>query len=346
MGQPAARRQKLTYLTEEGRKKLFGLEYPLVVGGGKATPDLFFTGVIQLDSEKQTTRVEVLAFGRDSKDLEPTGIVIQVKTDRPLLADTGSSFVLNRRALRDREREDDAEAIRDAESRREGKTEPALKSMQRLVELKLYLDDVAVGLEPDRANPGNARFTCRPPRPGEKVRFALKNLSDRRLAVVLQINGMNTLYEEKLEAIRCRKWVLPPEARPLIIDGFYVKETGKNRKEFVVLPEKESRQEVLGDAAQGTIQMHVFVEGPEKKEEEFEDRLITRGLPDRAWNTARRSLTTPAAAQAPDGQPVENSYPGSDRTQPETRGWKQAADGRFPQPPGTAAPLYPVLPQS
>jgi hypothetical protein len=299
-GVAAARRQKLTYLTEEGRKKLFGFEYPLVVGGGKATPDLFFTGIVRLDPEKQTTRVEVLAFGRDSKDLEPTGILIEAKTDRPLLADSGSSFVLNHRALwgMDRDRQNDAEAIRDAGSRRAGKKEPALKSMQRLVELKLYLDDVPVALEPDRTNPGGARFTCRPPRRDEKVRFALKNLSDQRVAVVLQINGMNTLYEQKFEAMRCNKWVLPPNTKPVIIDGFYIKDEGKNRKEFVVLPDAASRQEILRNAAQGTIQMHVFVEGPEKKEEEtFEDKLITRGLPNRAWNTAKRSLTTPAAAR-------------------------------------------------
>ncbi len=296
----AESKQGINYLKAEGRKKLFALTYPLAAGNRTARPDLFLTGVVMLDPKSHKTKVVIAGFGKDSARVEPIGVEFEVKTDRAILADAGQGFVLNARSLRTKLRgpQGDLFAEEDATDREEKKKEPVSQSKEKLVELEKFINDEPVPFVPDPDNPGEDRFTARDPKENDKVKFVLTNKSQQRVAVVLKVNGMNTLYQQKDEALRCNKWVLNPGDAPLTIDGFYVNDTGKESKlPFVVKPDADSEQEVLADESQGTIELHVFVEGGGTAPKE-EEQVTTRGLSRRQWAAAQRGLARPADAQS------------------------------------------------
>jgi hypothetical protein len=297
-GHAAAQKQKLTYLTADGRKKLLDLEYPLWVGDRKARPDLFLTGFVGLDPKTHKTTVVLAYFDKGTDKITPITdprnpqqtLKFEVPTDRAILADAGQSFVLSKRSMTKRNADDDLFADQDAQQREDGKKDNAITdTKERLVELKMFINDEEVLFETDPDNPGDGRFSCRDPKQGDKVYFTVTNKSSDRVAVVLKINGMNTLYEEKDEARLCRKWILDPGDKPLTVDGIYVNDSGtENKKPFSVLSDEDSAQEVLASSESGTISLHVFVEGSGGGDED--EGLKTRGLSKRKLLAAKRSI--------------------------------------------------------
>ena len=95
------------------------------------------------------------------------------------------------------------------------------------------------------------------PKEKDAVSFRLENTDPKFLyAVVLKINGKNTLFGEDLEAGQCLKWILPPGAK-LGILGF--QEDDKSYREFKILSAKDSDEATVryGDLA-GMLRMIAY----------------------------------------------------------------------------------------
>jgi hypothetical protein len=94
------------------------------------------------------------------------------------------------------------------------------------------------------------------PKATDRVEFTLSNPTPGTYAVVLLVNGENTLYQERIAPAACRKWVLGPDMS-VTIRGFQV---GPDRvAPFTVLPPEEPLPDAVryGDHA-GTFRLVVF----------------------------------------------------------------------------------------
>ncbi len=306
-------KQRINYLTVDGRKKLFELNYPVVSGNKPLPADIFFTGFFKIDLTKRTTAVALAAFTRDSPKVQPLNIEFEVKTDRNILADASQGFVIPRAALKKRGAFDDhfdemGNTSAQKEKKEKEKQKEAKKPAQneqdtnkeRLAELRMFVrseaGDYEVTYLPDPTNPGQKNFkTDRPLTVGDRVYFKLTNLSNQRIAVVLFVNGVNTLYEGKGDSRDLPKWVLDPGDQPLVVSGYYTGDTGeKNVKAFTVVPES-AMDEPLSDATIGTVQMHVFGEAAETPTSQ--DAPGTRGLSRAEWEKAQRKGSSLASLQ-------------------------------------------------
>jgi hypothetical protein len=259
----AAEMNGADYRTPEGRRKLFAAEYPLAWGGKSARPDAILTGAAAIDPKNRDLRVTIYAcYGPEDepKPLKRFTAPIDVNT----LVEAGRSFRLRglfdkgeadapAEKVQERARE---EAIKASAAVREGEEKhPAAAEAEAPVMLKVTYDGREVPL---RFKDGRAEIE--EPRQGQKVRLTLarRDAGKERLAVVLKVNGENTLYRQRLRDLECSKWVLEPGAAPLVIEGFQIQ--GKHEaEEFVVLSREESKAgEIYYGKDVGTITMTVF----------------------------------------------------------------------------------------
>jgi hypothetical protein len=136
------------------------------------------------------------------------------------------------------------------------------------VKLEVVYDGVAAALEPD-GDTGQGRLGVRlaPGKPSQRVTFRLENTGEKRLAVLLCLDGKNTIAinNESLTApdkppARFRMYVLEPHVR-YEITGMLMDEQG-TRRPFEVAAE-DATSLAYGAMAEGTrgkIQMIVYGE--------------------------------------------------------------------------------------
>jgi hypothetical protein len=264
----AARDKKATYLTAEGRKKLFAEKYPLAWGDKDVTVDAFLTGLVKMspDLAKATVTIEEWLPGKDRAN---TLAQFEVPTNRLLLADLNRNFILSKRSLNKglKIEEPDPDAVASAAGGggpvRIPKAPPPTD------------DDTFDGLLDFRAHYGNEEFKpgadnrLPAPRDGQEVYFTVEAKKER-LGVVVLVNGVNTLGEEGVdrEPDQYSMWVLEPGKR-YTIRGYYTMENAKNAAEagkrksymrrFEVLSESESLLAELGDPnKRGKIELILF----------------------------------------------------------------------------------------
>jgi hypothetical protein len=208
--------KKSSYLDADYRQKLFGLNYPLAWGKNAVKVDAFLTGMVVLGRDFRKTTVLIEAFDVKNNKIEEL-LRFTVETDRSILADSGESFSLVKRG-------DDADAndvaIEDVSARNEGKVKAASTSVDSLVGLEIYYNDQ---LQQLIADPGTGEKRVPEPKEGAKVHFVLRNKSAEKLAVVLRVNGLNTLNKEgpERQIDRCTRWILAPR-KEYAIRGFYL----------------------------------------------------------------------------------------------------------------------------
>ena len=190
------------HLTTEGRTKLFEGEYPLAWGQTKVVPDAFLVGVVQIDGNFQTAVVGISVFDRQNLKLRAvTKFGARLTTNE--LAEVGTSFTTRglfsggQVSFSNEERE--KKAVREA-----GQIAALIKTKQARhplddpaspVILTVRYDGQSVPIE---FRDGGA-FVCEP-NEGQQVSFVLqrRDASDKnRYAVVLKVNGENTLYRQK-----------------------------------------------------------------------------------------------------------------------------------------------------
>src|SRR5262249_52683566 len=151
-----------------------------------------------------------------------------VDTDRTILADCGVNFVVPPDLLR-------TPLQADVQAAKRGKR----------VILPDFPVDVVVHYngekQPLEEEDGQVKLRAPAPAAGDTVTFDLQNNSKDRLGVILAVDGVSTLFKERLgdkAPAECTKWILEP-GETLGVSGFYIKERGpKNLQPFKVLPEE------------------------------------------------------------------------------------------------------------
>lgn len=201
------------YADPSGRKQLFEARYPLAWGKDKVAVDAFLTGLAVIDRDFRKTTVIIQAFDPKNLDLQEVAR-FTVDTDRSILSDSGESFALVKRG-------DDADeaAVEDVAQRNNAGKPKGLESIESALELEVYYDGQKQTITADGA--GNQRLP--EPGDGKRIEFKLRNKTRETLAVVLRVNGVNTLNKEgpERQVDRCTKWVLEP-GKPYTIKGFYL----------------------------------------------------------------------------------------------------------------------------
>jgi hypothetical protein len=270
------------HLTPEGRAKLFTTDYPLAWGGKSVKPDAFLTGEIRYSDDLKEMDVRVLFFTRDSENLEEMRR-FKCLTGSRNLVNGGFSFT---RGLFDKGSPKMGGAERLAQASREalltsqsgGKrtANPATSDKSPVELVVLYGPKTPPGIKfqgkpiPFEIVDGKAFV----PEPNEQQDVALlirkKDPSSKEtFAVVVKVNGQNTLFKETQSAERCHQWLLGPNNPEKLIEGFQVSDT-EVRKFVVRSPEESRANEVRYGDDVGIIQMIVFKElAPDAKPDDL-----------------------------------------------------------------------------
>ncbi|HJZ59846.1 MAG TPA: hypothetical protein VKE74_33195 [Gemmataceae bacterium] len=240
-------REKLSaanHRTVEGRRAFFtiGRKYELAWSRDVVEASGFITGTVTLTQnlDRMTIRLQVFDKTGAIEDL-PGEITAQ--PDPEMLAQAGFSYtipVAQQKAL----------VAGDPVPSKEARQKEAVDGMLRVSDPPKPTNPMTK-LEPfaplvDCPVKWTVLYNGRPmavsgntvpePGPNDAVAFHLRNPGPGTYAVVLMVNGQNTLYQERQAPLVCRKWVLPPGAE-VTVRGFQV---NSNRvAPFVVLPPEE-----------------------------------------------------------------------------------------------------------
>jgi hypothetical protein len=185
---------------------------------------------------------------------------------------------------------------------------PAVKDPRDLpVELVIKYDG-----KPQKIELLGGKAQIAEPREDQRVTFELTR-KDRttaaKYAVVLMINGLNTLGKEHRPPEKCLKWVFSPDQiQPIAITGYYpepekLAQLGEGKEEVfdkeqfrVSSPEESESNEVKYGEHCGQITLVIFKENPAKKEPE---RLL-----DQEFLAKKVEVVT--NAEHPDDLPAED----------------------------------------
>lgn len=282
-GEEAAKAAKpgtaLDWTTPDGRARLFGLKLEPLWGESaeRASPDAFVTGTVRVSADLKDITIELVGFTKaDPSALRPLMTLDgrgadakpkPIRTDRGILTGLGQTFTVPAKlpAARSRAFAADDAAVADA-AKRNGIGTPAPGGP---VKLDVYYDDVLVAPEPDPSSPGEFRVPT--PKPGQKVRFDLTNAGPDKVAVLLAVNGRNTIATEGedlgtpgVAREKFRTWVLEPDpAKKYNVTGFLMSMDGSTRP-FTGMAEDASARtyDALSPTYAGKIHMIVFGKRP------------------------------------------------------------------------------------
>lgn len=250
-----------THLTTEGRPKLFDVRYPLAWGSAKVTPDALLVGAVQVNTDFKTVLIGIAAFGpNDEKLVDVVKFSARLTTNE--LVELGTSFSTRSAFgggqvnLSHEERESKAvEAVSKQVALIKTNNVQHPLSQSSAVNLTVYYDGQAIPIE---YRDGGAFL--KEPTEQQKVSLILQraNPADRtRYAVVLRVNGENTLYRQRLKDLDCSKWILEPGAPPIKVEGFQLND--QQRQQFKVLSKAASKEKEMDYGSDvGTISFVVF----------------------------------------------------------------------------------------
>jgi hypothetical protein len=218
------------------RKKMFNTAMPMAWGQRKVKPDVLLTGLVINRGDRTRTTVRIEAIDKKTPAKLDKITEFAVATDASLVRDLGYNFALSRAkkrsAVRKRSQENDDGVLQEAkqdEKKQQQKKDPTNKPQQKTdgvatpasiagIEFKMLVDGQPADVK--QSDTQNAKYAVASPRPGQKIIFSLTNNDkERTLGVVLKLNGISTINQQKDESIRCRKWVIAP-GKTFKIDGF------------------------------------------------------------------------------------------------------------------------------
>jgi hypothetical protein len=276
---------KLDYFNKpEDRRKLLQLADRR--GGKPFRPDVLLTGEVVLTKDLGKARVLIHGFERQTPEKLDELIRFTVDTDRTILADCGVNYFVPPDLLRTPVQADLRAAAR-------GKR----------VILPDFPVDVVVHYngekQPLEEEDGQVKLRAPSPAAGDTVTFEMHNNTRDRLGVILAVDGVSTLFKERLgdkAPAECTKWILEP-GKTVVVSGFYIKERGpKNLQPFWVLPE-EAWADVPESPFKGVYSLHVFGKKPERVEMP-ESKSISR-------KTSLRKLSTRRGPVKPNDEAVD-----------------------------------------
>ncbi len=242
--------------TEDGRRAFFARKYELAWSRAKVEPAGFLTGVATFSQDLTKFAVRFQLFDKSGK-LVDLPDEVSVAAAPELLAQAGYSYALamtRQKAIvtggplptGDELRGEVVGRATNPAAEKPG-AEPFAPLADSPIKWTVLYNGKAVAVT------GNA---VPEPKENDRVEFTLSNPGSGTYAVVLLVNGANTLYEERGSPQACRKWVLEPNTS-VTIRGF---QTGPDVVvPFKVLPPDEVPADVVdyGEHA-GTFRMVVF----------------------------------------------------------------------------------------
>ncbi|MBA4186927.1 MAG: hypothetical protein C0467_02810 [Planctomycetaceae bacterium] len=274
----------------DGRKKLFELKLPVSWNEKDIrNPDAYVTGTVIVSKNLQEVKIELAAFAKsDPATLKKLGTLAGsmanrgIWTDRSMLASLGQTYTTSRDLKATGKPRDffaaDESAISDAVSREATPVAPAkeptsgVASLAGPISLKINLDGQSVPIQADEGRRADYKIAGKLPAngaAGQKVTFTLVNNHTEKLAVLLCLNGRNTiaLDGESLDTLdkprsKFRMYVLEPKV-VYEIKGFLKDDKG-TIGEIVVAPEDESATlyDQMNPETRGKIQMFVYGPAP------------------------------------------------------------------------------------
>jgi hypothetical protein len=255
----AARDRSATYRTPEGRQRLLAGTYPCAWGEEQLPLDAFLTGLVRLAPDLKEATVILKVFDRAGAAEPPRDLLrLTIPITLSLLSDMDMSFYVRRRGSDDDPLgipelvKDATENIRQVQQAKQ--PQGVEKQVERVLDFRIFYD----GKEITRKQDG----TIETPRLNQEVQFRLKNKGLERLGVVVRVNGVNTVdndREDKDPPLYVR-WILEP-GREYALRGFYSK--NKFVQPFKALPEEKLQEnpELFVISKIGKIEIDVFREG-------------------------------------------------------------------------------------
>jgi len=287
-GQTAATLSKtaktpIDWTTAAGRQKLLEMKLPVIWNEKELhTPDAFVTGTVLVSKDYHEVKIELISFTKADPQIKKMATLVGssekgqtrgIRTDRSVLASLGQTFSTSRGLkatgrARDLIAGDDAAAT-DAAKRDETGTVAAPASP---VKLDVVLDGQVSTPEPDGSSGGEVKVGVKipPGTAGQKVTFRLENTSPEKLAVLLCLDGRNTiaLDNESLDSpdkprSKFRMYVLSPNVK-YEIQGFLTNaETGAVNSILVGTDEESAAlYDTMNAETRGKIQMFVYGKAP------------------------------------------------------------------------------------
>jgi hypothetical protein len=241
------------HLSPQGRAGLLAARYPLAWGDAQVPVDAFLTGLVQVEPDFRSIRVDILSFGRDDKELTPPVPTFYAQTDGQMLNELGRSY--HKRGPLEEPFDVAAEV-----QRVEAAPQEAFPLEERpVVKFTVLYDDQPVKLEYR-----DEQAVIAEPRQGQRVTMQLErgDQSPVRLGAVLKVNGENTLYRERDPDVECSKWILEPatKGQPILIPGFQ-QTNNQQANAFLVAARAASKElEMYYGPDVGTISLVVFRE--------------------------------------------------------------------------------------
>lgn len=248
------------HLTASGRSALLERSYPLAWGDTKVQPDAFVSGVVLFDADMREMHVALQMFTKANPELQPLAAFRAVPTPAELI-DAAASF--QTRGLFDggqaglSESQAKETAAKQASAVLSGEEKHPLTDPAAPVVLTVLRNGRPVPVE---FSNGIARIP--EPSAGDDIAFRIdrqQSSDTRRYALVLKVNGENTLFRERRPAAACRKWLLRESVQSLLIEGYQT--SADVREKFKVLSEAESRTKAFSYGEDlGLISLTVFAE--------------------------------------------------------------------------------------
>jgi len=258
---------RASHLTKEGRKAFFTGEYDLAWGPRKVMANAFLTGLVTISPDLKKSTLKFQVFDKDG-NISDVLDEIALETTPRILTEAGFSYLFTPEA----NPKEFAAARKDTRNRfpRAVLVEKMVDPLEGAIGFNrpsVKVDVVAVNPFKEGPIKLTILYNGKPvaiengivpePKETDKVTFLLENPTKDTYAVLLKVNGTNTLFSETINDPKtCHKWILRPGEKQAI-KGFQVDE--KEDKEFKVLSPKQSEENEVyyGDNA-GTFRLAAF----------------------------------------------------------------------------------------
>jgi hypothetical protein len=233
-------------------------------------------------------------------------------TDITFLRGYNESFQVKSRQLKKRTRniELDEEAVADAAEKDDAQTKSgtadtegdssvvdhAKNGDEKLLDFQILYDGVTQHVTADPNSPGE--FRVAEPNESQVISIAVRSVAPDRIGLVLMVNGVSTLYEEKAQSDLSKNlaWVLDP-GRQYAIQGY--QQDNQTRKPFRVLSDSDSAAATYS-ANTGLIQFHIMRSGSgsDSKNISGNDSRTNDDPSGHAMNISLRELSHSALAKS------------------------------------------------
>jgi len=269
----AANHNVMTHLDVPGRRSFFDHQYTRAWGNADPIDaDYFLTGTAAISADLKTIKVKVQGFGKDGKLDEL--LEFRAAVDSRLMTEGGYSYVVPAdkydNLARGRPEAQRHQQIIESTPKQD-KVEPLVVNEPAFPDLKEAPIDVMVMYNNSPVKIENGRVP--EPTAETKIKFVVKNKTDKTLGVVLKINGENSVFRERSEGLLCHKWILAPKGE-VTVTGF--QESFEKENKFKVLPPRQSREnEINYGSNAGTFQIAVFT-GSMSEQEPKVEQVVSR----------------------------------------------------------------------